>query len=214
MKLHHEAEEIRNGLLQESFAVRRGLEVFLESQKRCGHEHSSSAVTVGYDTLQILERFHLTVKAWSDRLSPPYLDDSLPHAIGHLVEGWKTRYPTLSIHLSVPTEWPIEAYSDHRAIVLVLDELFYRSSTEFPTLSAIAIHLYHHNAMGKLSVKLTQSVSPSPEQIQSQALIHLQRVSQGLTMGHCSYRWMGSEMQWELAWNRVPTLGQNVRSKH
>jgi hypothetical protein len=85
--LHQEAEAIRNGLLQETFVLRRQIELY------------QAQATTAEQVLATADQFHLALKALSDRLSPPYSDDSLPHALRHSVAAWQLRYPTLAVSL-------------------------------------------------------------------------------------------------------------------
>ena len=71
--LDQEAETIRNGLLQDLFAVRRKLEL-LDGQAT--------------DCLVDFEHLYHSLKHLADRLSSPYIHDSFPLAIQHTVSIW------------------------------------------------------------------------------------------------------------------------------
>ena len=73
-QLESEANLICEQLLQESFAVRRSLE--LSSLKPNELASSSRQKCVAQ-----LEDFHFTLKELRDRLSPPYLNEGLPFAL-------------------------------------------------------------------------------------------------------------------------------------
>ena len=60
--LSHEAEKIRDGLLQEAFTIRRSLELSLG-------ENGYNSVTQSQDWLNKIEKFHNSLQQLSDRLS-------------------------------------------------------------------------------------------------------------------------------------------------
>jgi hypothetical protein len=113
--LHGEAEQIRNGLLQESFVVRRALEMSLigdenlqDNQQHC---------------LKKLEDFHHALEQVSDTLSPPYVEDNLPLAIRRCIES-QCSYPIhFDIETDLPSTWRHEPYELSRTILIALDEL-------------------------------------------------------------------------------------------
>ncbi|HEY9734711.1 MAG TPA: hypothetical protein V6D06_00460, partial [Trichocoleus sp.] len=91
-----EADTIRNGVLQDVFALRRHLELL------CQDALEPNACE---PCLQDVERIYKALQSLSDRISSPYLEDSLPLAIQHFLQPWRPRLP-LQVELHDP--WEIE----------------------------------------------------------------------------------------------------------
>ena len=97
-QLESEASLIREQLLQESFAMRRNLELSLIK--------SNSSNNYSYQKyLQQLESFHQTLKDLSDRLSPPYLNEGLPWALQYLIKKWQEQFTSCQFDFQLPTNW-------------------------------------------------------------------------------------------------------------
>lgn len=191
LKLRHEAEEIRNELLQESFALRRSLELSLISQDK----NLESAC------LETIEGFHSSLKDLSDRLSPPFIDESLPHAIQSALDAWQSRYPTIKITAELPEDWQPDRYEQRRAILMVIEELLNLRLSEQPAIESLTVHLQHQRQRGELTLQFSYSSPSSPNVYQgSSSLDHLKRVFRCLTCGNCSYRYTPSTMTWYFHW--------------
>lgn len=84
-KLGQTAEHIRNGLLQELFAIRRQLEVSCQTEK--------NAAAFGCDRhLENLETLYKQLENVSHDLNSPFLD-SLPLALQHAIQPWSEQLP-------------------------------------------------------------------------------------------------------------------------
>jgi hypothetical protein len=88
--LASEADAVRNGLLQDLFAIRRRLELMANDDT-----HALATVEHLYNALENL----------GDRLSSPYLGESLPLALQHALNSWP---PELDLQVSLPSRWPDE----------------------------------------------------------------------------------------------------------
>ncbi len=115
-QLYCETERIRNGLLQESLAMRRSLELWLGDTHEISLEHVRG-------WLKGIEKFHHSLGQLSDRLSPPFVEESLPLAIQYLLELWQTYNPHLNIQMELPGDWQDESPECSRVILIALDEL-------------------------------------------------------------------------------------------
>jgi hypothetical protein len=201
MKLRREAEEIRNGLLQESFVLRRNLEMF--------HINQGEQATAGEpsrDCLETMEKFHRSLKELSDRLSLPFIDESLPQAIQHLLESWQLRYPAIAVNASLPAEWVPDRYEHRRAILMVLDDLCQITLSELSTLDSIMVSLQQKGQTGRL---ITQFAYSSPSTLSPHLdlsnLKYLQPVFPFLTPGNCSYQCTDSTLTWYFDWKLTDT---------
>ena len=116
LQLHHQAEAIRDGLLQQTFAFRRYLESAEESTAVSSKENSqihrtgstatnsaetpsvqlsstqtSSTQTSSAQTSHWLAQFQLfyqSLESLSNQLSPPFVADSLPLALQFVLNDW------------------------------------------------------------------------------------------------------------------------------
>lgn len=132
MRLFQEAENIRDGLLQESFIIRRYLE-------RLSREHRE--ITQEY--LIKIDNWHQTLAKLSDRLFPECLPHHLPLAIEFLLENWLESYPHIKFDIVLPTNWPTEGAECSLVILTALDELLRItiSHNSEPTLIYIRLQL-------------------------------------------------------------------------
>ncbi|MFQ4138729.1 hypothetical protein PGN35_020685 [Nodosilinea sp. PGN35] len=102
-RLNREADAIRNGLLQDLFAVRRQLELL-----------------PGSGGLAAVEHLYQALDALGNRLSSPYLHDSLPLAIQQALADWPPQVPTRA---ELPSHWPAEPVEHTLLLLAVLNHL-------------------------------------------------------------------------------------------
>ncbi|MBD2110338.1 MULTISPECIES: hypothetical protein [Cyanophyceae] len=101
--LNREADAIRNGLLQDLFAVRRQLELL-----------------PGDGSLAAVEHLYHSLEALGNRLSSPYLHDSLPLAIQQALSDWP---PQVATRAESPSQWPTEPVEHTMLLLSVLKHL-------------------------------------------------------------------------------------------
>lgn len=101
--LNREADTIRNGLLQDLFAVRRQLELL-----------------PGDGGLAAVEHLYQSLEDLGNRLSSPYLHDSLPLAIQQALASWPTQ---VSARAELPSQWPVEPVEHTLLLLAVLNDL-------------------------------------------------------------------------------------------
>jgi hypothetical protein len=204
IKLRDEAEEIRNDLLQESFVLRRTLEISSLGDQEKNH----------CDALKTMEKLHCSLKELSDRLSPPFVEDSLPRSIQHLLESWQSRYPSISIQSSLPLEWQQDNYEHCQAILMMLDELLQMSLSELPIADSISIRLQQQGTQGQLITQFQYATASAPNScLNSSNLKHLRRIFQFLIPGNCSYQSTHSMMHWHFYWQLSENLGNHVATQ-
>jgi hypothetical protein len=211
MRLYQEGETIRNGLLQEIFALRRHLELSHLSPAENSEQTDSNwvAKTQGiYQTLQ-----HL-----GDFLAPPYLEDSLPLAIQHGMESWRIRYPLLRIDLKLPADWYPESQEHSQVLLTALHELLQIAFVEPLTAGkieetgcTIVASLNQLAIWHELRVQITYSdIAQSLTCSRSQDLKYLRRAFQVLTDGVCFQSQKAQTLSWHFRW-RCPKA---VKSNH
>lgn len=207
-QLESEANLIREQLLQESFAMRRSLELSsVKSDKFAScHQHDDWTST-GYTSVprhqkyvEQLENFHSSLKELSDRLYPPYLNEGLPFALQHSVERWQQRLPECQFELNLPSKWQKESSADDSMVLNILEDLLNIQKTHTLSNNLIAIELEQNSSLGKFDRQLkvmfvrerTKNFTADntcAEEITDgtrQKLQYLQQIFEGLTSGSCS----------------------------
>lgn len=194
IKLFQEAEKIRDGLLQESFAIRRSLEMLSVDNLELSFNKTQ-------DCLKQIDQFHQSLVQLSDRLFPAYLQDSLPLAIHCLLEPWRTSHPHLYFNIDMPAYWRQEPVGCSLTVVRALEELLRITLPEVLTPMSIDISLEEQQNIGTLIVRMTYpdiftliSYSSLPE------LKFLCKTFKMLTSGKCFYRIKNLSIVWYFCW--------------
>ncbi len=193
-QLLSEAEKIRDGLLQESFTIRRSLELSLEDGR-------STSTKLSQDLLQKMEKFYHSLEQLSDHLSPAYIEDSLPLAIQGVVESWQTYNSKLRIKIELPTAWRQESIERSLIILRVLDELLRITASELVRELSLKISL---NQQGNLAELIVQILYPDVPTLVSdwsrEDLEYLSQTFEFLTSGQCSRRREELTVAWYFRW--------------
>ncbi len=142
--LSHEAETIRDGLLQEAFTIRRSLELSLG-------ENDYNSVKQSQDWLNKVENFHHSLQQLSDRLSPVNIEHSLPMAILWVLESWQISHPQLKFQIYMPTYWRQEKFEQSIVVLRTLDEFLQITSAGIT--ESIHINLKPKGNLGELTIK-------------------------------------------------------------
>lgn len=148
LKMFLEAEKIRDGILQESFTIRRSLELLPG-----GNLDLSTSKT--QELLKRFDNFHQSLVQLSDRLFPVYIQDNFPLAIQHLLEPWFTSHSQIYFHLDMPKSWRHESVDRSLIILRTVEELLKISLPEVLTQVSIYICLQQQANLGKLVLQIT-----------------------------------------------------------
>ena len=116
LKLFLEAEKIRDDLLQESFTIRRNLDLLAK-------DNLSLSTNKTQEYLKQIDNFHHSFVQLSDRLFPASIQDSLPLSIECLLEPWLTSNPHLYFHFDMPLYWRYEQAERSLIVLTILEEL-------------------------------------------------------------------------------------------
>jgi hypothetical protein len=182
-----ESDRIRNGMMQEMFALRRGLELW---------QNQDTQNSIGW----LAQATHLqrSLEQLCHQLSPPFIEDSLPLAIQSMAESWQFE-SSCSTQVDVPTDWQAEPQSEDYVILATLSEL-------------LRLSLCYHQGMQPIQIKLTQ-VNQSAELIvrveTAKALTHcdewtyLSRCFRYLVGGTGTYQQTSESITWLLRWRTV-----------
>ena len=150
--LNQAADLIRNGVLQDMFAIRRRLELSCQTQpnaKEFGCEHY----------LVELKRIYTLLENLSNRLESPYLQDSLPLALQHAVQPWQE---SLHLRTALPHTWEPESDEHTRLLIVLAETLLQQLAT-----AAVAPHhcdltLQDQISLKELTFRALYEESPSP----------------------------------------------------
>lgn len=181
-QLSWEAEKIRDSLLQESFTLRRSLEISLLNQ-------DASLTKLNHDLLIQMDKFYHYLQQLSDRLSPAYIEDSLPLAISYRVESWKRYSPHIKIKLNLPVIWQQCPFDRSLLILNILEELFRTAIAELPTEVSIVLNLEQQQNLCDLTVQISSHhTSALVSYWDKKELEYLSQTFEFLADGQCS-RW-------------------------
>ncbi len=208
MRLFLEAEIIRDSLLQDSFSIRRNLEMLPADE---------TTISTGRinECLQTIDNFHDSLTKLSDRLFPAYLPDSLPLAIQSTLENYQRSHPNLDLYLDIPSYWFSEPAERSLVIIRSIEELLRicipnaaiqilnQNQNQNQTLNQtlVRIRLKQQNGKAELIIQITYDdintlsfYSNLPE------ARYLCDAFQFLTYGKCFYIRDNLSLTWHLSW--------------
>lgn len=189
-----EAEKIRDGLLQESFTIRRSLELSLLNEK-------ANSTALNQELLKKMEKLDRSLQQLSERLSPAYIEDSLPLAIHSLVEFWISSHSNLKIEMDLPADLWQEPFERSLVILRILDELLLITGAELTTELSIHISLKHQGNVGELIVQISYPDVPTLVSYWSREdLEYLSQTFQFLISGQCCRRREELTVVWCFRW--------------
>lgn len=194
IQLGCEADKIRNTLLQESFTIRRTLELSLADSLPIPDR-------LGQDLLDKIEEFHYSLDRLVDRLSPPYSEDSLPLAIQYIIESWRTSCSWLNVDLELPIQWRYEPPERSQIVLMALNELLRIIGAESLSKFSIHVSLELQGEFAELRVKfdgIDRPIVISDRGLKD--LEYLRESFQFLTTGECSYHDQDLANIWYFRW--------------
>jgi len=206
MHLHQAAEEIRNGILQKSFSLRRTLEVALDD--------TAPGTSLNSEWLKTLEDLHTEFGLLSDRLSPPGLEDGLPLAIHYQSQQWQADYSDWEFKLDLPDQWMVEPCDRSRVILTALDELLRSTLCDDLPDKCVRICLTFKPPSRKLSVQIPNAQTGDTSlNLNSSDLRHLATAFSALTAGTCVYREHNSQLIIHFRWKSNRRVFEENRAK-
>jgi hypothetical protein len=193
-KLFWEAETIRDSLLQESFSMRRSLDIFKIANLNLSVEQIS-------EYIKKIDKFHHSLVQLSDRLCPVYIQDSLPLSIQCLLDSWVISHPHVYFHIDLPQNWQNEPMECNLIILMALEELLKITLQELVRLMAINITLTTESEHKKLKVRLTYADISTPIfYSQLPEFKYLADTLEFLIAGKCCYRSYNFRIAWQFSW--------------
>jgi hypothetical protein len=194
LKLFLEAEKIRDGLLQESFTIRRNLELLPV-------DNLELSVNKTQECLTKTNNVHQSLAQLSDRLCPAYLEDSLPLAIESLLESWIASHPDLYFHIDMPSSWRNESAENSLIVLRALEELLSITLPEVLAQISVYISLKDLGNVGQMVVKITYpDISALGFYSNLPELGYLYESFRFLTSGKCFCRSKNISAAWYFRW--------------
>ncbi|MCY7277364.1 MAG: hypothetical protein LH702_27445 [Phormidesmis sp. CAN_BIN44] len=187
-----EAERIREGLLQESFSMRRSLELALSNDRVCTQELQNWLVQI--------EAIQHSLEAVTHRLSPPYLDDSLPLAVQHVLKQLQATHPEIHLEVELPTDWNEEPIEQRRVILSFLNELLQLIAFQPQSETVLQVRLSQQAQSRRLIIQLNTSNVSDLLSSARRELMYLQEFFQVMTAGKCYCQKQSSKVTWCCQW--------------
>ena len=194
LKRFLEAEKIRDDLLQESFTIRRSLDMLTVDNR-------DLSVNKIQECVRKIDNFHQSLVELSDRLFPWHLEYSLPLAIECLLESRLIANSHLSLHIDMPVNWERQPAERNLIVLSILDDLLTIALPEVLTPIAISISLKQRKNISHLIVKITYpDVSTMDLCTNLRELKYLCDSFYFLTSGKCVYRSKYLTSAWYFHW--------------
>lgn len=184
--------------------LRRTLELSSAQHQVLPSEIGSPRLTNadGEFLLTTLEDLQGSLKRFSDFLAPPYLEDSFPIAIDHLLKSHQQQHPHITLELSIPEQWQPDAYEQSRMVWMAIDEFLRLALAQLHSVRSISACLTQHAQAHELVVKIFHSnLDPQNPSEQIKELFYLRRSAQFLTAGTCQYRQECEALIWSMCWS-------------
>ena len=191
--LNHEADLIRNGVLQDMLVIRRRLELSCHTQpnaKEFGCERH----------LVELKRIYTLLENLGNRLESPYLQDSLPLALQHAVQPWRQK-----IHLmaELPPTWDPEPVEQTRLLIGFVETLLLLLATVPIPPQQCDMTLRRQSGIKEFTfqIRYGESSLPSVAIEASRSLKPFLKTFQILTQGDYTQDLQPRSLTWILRWN-------------
>ncbi|MGB3613531.1 MAG: hypothetical protein WBA10_07020 [Elainellaceae cyanobacterium] len=192
-RLHDSAELIRDGLLQELFAIRRGLELASDED---GLDTQASL----QDGLRQLEALHLQLETVSNLLSPAFVQDSFPLAVQYSLKAWGQRHPAITLTTQLSHRKTAPDFSS-RITLTSLEELLRLTSDNLEAGTEITINSNDEELSSSLTVQIKNLTCDRIRSIaQIEELRHLQKSFEFLTGGLMQQQADDRQIRWEFVW--------------
>ncbi|MDB9527458.1 hypothetical protein PN498_15775 [Oscillatoria sp. CS-180] len=197
--LNQETDFIRNGLLQEIIALRRRLEIDCQAQSQSEVDCEAH--------LAAINRFYALVEDFCDRLQSPYLQESLPLALQHVIQPWQDR---LNLNLELPSVWSLEQVEHTRLLVLLVKTLLQQllEAEELPQTLTLSLEEQGNVKCLTLSADYATLRPPSFWPSLRRSLSPFLQTFQLFTQGDCQEVVQPDSLSLKLSW-AIPVLADS-----
>ncbi|MFH7243976.1 MAG: hypothetical protein ACHWZW_14125 [Spirulina sp.] len=178
-----EADAVRNGILQDLFAVRRQLEMMAGDDAQA---------------LATIEHLYSALENLGDRLSSPYLFESLPLALQHALKQWPA---DLALEVKLPSQWPKEPMERVTLVLSVVDHIQQTLAALSTQPQTGTVELAETQGHRQLTIAIhLKPLSQAIEGEQSLDWAYHLSTFEAITGGqaHCTHT--GSSVTWQLTW--------------
>lgn len=192
--LNQEADLIRNGVLQDIFAIRRRLELL--SQTRPLARDSFDRY------LPELKHVYTILENLSNRLESPYLQNSLPLALEHSLKLWSE---TMQLEMQLPQTWEPDPIEYSRLLILLIENLWKQLAIAVVLPHHCTLILQHQAAIKELRVQVSYK-ELLPSSLSNQiaiSLIPFLKTFQLLTQGQYEQDFQPRSLNWILRWQTL-----------
>ncbi len=206
--LHHQAESIRDGLLQQTFAFRRYLESAEQNTSKLAGSAQPAAEQAGC-WLERFQGFYQSLESLSNELSPPFVADNLPLALQFVLKDWarcqrlsqEESQPPVALQFEIPSDWPPSSPQKNQIILSTVIRLL---STLMPLgdlPKKLQLTLSRESALCRLTFRLSgsdpqtlQNMSKKPE------VQHLKEIFHSLVAGRLEISHEGAALAGQFCW--------------
>jgi hypothetical protein len=195
LRLFLESEGIRDSLLQQSFIIRRSLELLPVNEREL-------SIYKIQECLKKIDKLHQCLVQLSERLFPSYPQGNFPLTLQSVLEHWVASHPNIYCDINLPTCWRHESVEYSLIVVHFLEELLRIAVPETLAPISIYIHLKEQNHKAKLIVQITYP-NKSTLILHSSHQPEFKILSKSfgfLTSGKCSFFQKNLNMTWYLCW--------------
>jgi hypothetical protein len=180
-----EADAIRNGLLQDLFAIRRQME--LVNGEECAG-------------LATVEQLYGALEQLGDRLSSPYLEESLPLALQHVLNDWPAK---VTLKVELPTRWSPEPPETVSLLISVIDYLGQTLATLPTPTQSCMVQMADSEGAKRLTLRVSDNRDlPSSliDLCKTEDWSNYLATFEVLTRGKASFTCDRTAVVWQLVW--------------
>nr|MDZ8058197.1 hypothetical protein [Nostoc sp. EkiNYC01] len=194
MRMYQQGEMIQNGLLQESFVIRRNLEISLVNSSVSQQQQEQYY-------LANIENFYHSLNEFSDYLLPAHIEDSLPLAIRHILVKWKSHIPELNLQIELPNDLDDESVYTRHVILIILEDLLQIILSSISQETSISVSLKSRENFNELMVKFSDlQILKQDNNSKLSELDYLRRVFILFTLGKCFHQKNKNTEIWYFCW--------------
>lgn len=198
--MNQTADRIRNGLMQELFAIRRQLEVSCQTEENAdkfGCDHH----------LTNLENLYNHLEHISHDLNSPFLD-SLPLALQHAIQPWQSQLP---ITAELPKDWLPEPAETVNLLLAFADSFFQQTAAIAPAPKQCGLKLSQQGNNQELICYAVgdKAWCDSNSSISTKTLLPFLETFRLLTQGEYHQILQPQQVGWILRWQPLSSIVVN-----
>ncbi|MBE9066995.1 hypothetical protein IQ260_10040 [Leptolyngbya cf. ectocarpi LEGE 11479] len=194
-----QSEVIREQLLQQTFALMRSQEL--------GAMDASSTEDAQHwqNCLAQTQTFNQSLESLSNELWPPFVEESLPLALQHIIKQW-TDPKAIQLSLELPSDWPQQQPDKQRMVLWCVRQclLVLQSGTRSASLSLYLIEIKNRAKLGLSLDRLALDTMNDPSL--HKELKQIQQIFQFFMPGRCQITYGETCVSFEFNWSLARSL--------